>query len=198
MGVAADIMRAAGCDELTKDQEQQVLTVWRRLGSNFFKQVPGLGPAQQARMAACLEVARRLNTLPPPAPPVQATLNLNVIECRALRQVSETERQNPKEWLGFVPIHANGHVGKLRIVERGSSGHVTVDPQRLFFEILLSAVPGFILMHNHPQGCLSPSADDLKLTREIKSLATRLRLKFVSHLIVTPNAASTCVTAYER
>jgi DNA repair protein RadC len=44
-----------------------------------------------------------------------------------------------------------------------------------------------ILAHNHPSGNLTPSSEDLNLTRNLISAAELLKLKLIDHLIIGKN-----------
>ncbi|WP_257621474.1 JAB domain-containing protein [Chryseobacterium sp. NKUCC03_KSP] len=50
---------------------------------------------------------------------------------------------------------------------------------------LLCNATGLILAHNHPSGNLKPSAEDLKVTENIKSASEFLNIKLLDHCILT-------------
>jgi DNA repair protein RadC len=62
-----------------------------------------------------------------------------------------------------------------------------VDPKIVFATALKSKASSIILCHNHPSGNLSPSPQDIELTRKIASGGKLLEISILDHLIVTSN-----------
>ena len=52
-------------------------------------------------------------------------------------------------------------------------------------DALLCNATGLILAHNHPSGNLKPSAEDLKVTKNIKRASELLSIKLLDHCILT-------------
>jgi DNA repair protein RadC len=73
----------------------------------------------------------------------------------------------------------------VAIVARGGFSSCEVDPRVLFTTLLMmGAVNGFILCHNHPSGDPTPSAQDVALTRQISSVAVQLGMRCLDHLVI--------------
>lgn len=68
---------------------------------------------------------------------------------------------------------------------RGTIDEVIIHPREVLKRALELDASAFILAHNHPSGILSPSDNDLALTREMLSAAATLGITFHDHLIVT-------------
>ena len=60
-----------------------------------------------------------------------------------------------------------------------------VFPREIFKEALLLNSPNIILVHNHPSGNLSPSREDISLTKRIKEAGQLMGVKVLDHIIVT-------------
>ena len=50
---------------------------------------------------------------------------------------------------------------------------------------LLTGAYGVVIAHNHPSGCLEPSNDDIKLTKQTKQALALLGIQLVDHVIIT-------------
>lgn len=190
MGVAADIMRIA--DETTahsEASEERFLTQWLHVGAPLLENIRGLGNSQKAKLLVCFEIARRLNRVTSKQRIVPSSLNLRVLERRALNKVPMNERDARDEWFGFVGVFKTGLMTELRIVARGIGTQVVIDRRKVFLDILLTGAPAFILLHNHPSGDLTPSRDDYELTQTMRTIAKDLDLQCISHLIVTASDA---------
>lgn len=79
---------------------------------------------------------------------------------------------------------ANQVLGIKKISESGISSTI-VDVRIIMQAALLSNATSIILAHNHPSGNLKPSAEDLKVTQNIKNASEFLNIKLLDHCILT-------------
>lgn len=76
---------------------------------------------------------------------------------------------------------------RLMRVERlavGSFNQAPVDKRRIIGCALTIGAAAFILVHNHPSGMPTPSRADLRLTEDLKRLASSFDIELLDHLIV--------------
>lgn len=201
LGLAAMLLERYGRATNQQDEEHGFFDAMAAGGLMRFEGLRGLGVAGAARLNAALEIGRRyairLNGDVQRSESVgafnQSLASTGLPASRqrwqdqALRRVTGELRADSREWLGFVPISAQGRVGGLCVVERGVRTHVNVDPQELFAAILGMRPRAVCLFHNHPSGRLSPSAEDVELTRWVSSLASVFGIELLGHWIVTPS-----------
>ena len=62
------------------------------------------------------------------------------------------------------------------------------DPLRL---ALRAAASGFVLVHNHPSGDPTPSAEDAVFTRRVASAAVIVGMPLLDHVVVARDGFST-------
>jgi DNA repair protein RadC len=67
---------------------------------------------------------------------------------------------------------------------RGTVNHTPVYPREVVKRALELHATALILVHNHPSGDPTPSADDLEMTRQIQTAATSLGIVIHDHVIV--------------
>ncbi|SIS72270.1 DNA repair protein RadC [Chryseobacterium ureilyticum] len=79
---------------------------------------------------------------------------------------------------------ANKVLGIKKISESGISSTI-VDVRIIMQAALLCNASAIILAHNHPSGNLKPSAEDLKITQNIKEAAKFLNIHLLDHFILT-------------
>lgn len=72
-----------------------------------------------------------------------------------------------------------------KILFVGTINASMVFPREIFKEALLLNSPNIILVHNHPSGNLSPSQEDISLTKRIKEAGQLMGVKVLDHIIVT-------------
>lgn len=153
--------------------------------ADWSEAIPGLGTAGQARMLAVREIAQRylgyrIQTRAP------NSVSASDLEVQSLKQIPTELRLQETEWFGFIPVHTDGSMGKLCVVEKGTRTHVNLDPVRLFYEILRRHPRAIILVHNHPSNDVSPSSSDRHLTRKVSVLASEFTILVLGHWIVGP------------
>jgi DNA repair protein RadC len=69
-------------------------------------------------------------------------------------------------------------------VGRGGIAHSPMEPREVLSTALVSGAAAVIVAHNHPSGELSPSADDIAITRRLMRGCDLVGIEFVDHLIV--------------
>lgn len=79
---------------------------------------------------------------------------------------------------------ANEALGIFNLSKGGVSG-AFVDAKLIFSIALKGNASSIILAHNHPSGNLSPSKNDIALTKKIKEGAKLLDINLLDHLIIT-------------
>lgn len=69
-------------------------------------------------------------------------------------------------------------------VHRGTLGTVQVYARDVFRAALLLNASGIVLVHNHPSGDPTPSADDIELTKQMYAAGRLLGVEVLDHLII--------------
>jgi DNA repair protein RadC len=78
----------------------------------------------------------------------------------------------------------NGCMG-ISNVASGTLASCEVDIKLIFVTALKARAANIILAHNHPSGCLEPSAEDRMFTNRCKDAGRLLSIMVVDHLIIT-------------
>lgn len=81
---------------------------------------------------------------------------------------------------------ANTTIGYAKISQGGIVGTV-VDPIIIAKYAIDSLSSGVILAHNHPSGNITPSPEDICLTKEIKHGLDLFNIRVLDHVIITKN-----------
>lgn len=71
------------------------------------------------------------------------------------------------------------------IISIGTVDANIVHPREVFRPAIASSAAGVVLVHNHPSGILEPSAEDRRVTKQIKEAGTLIDIELVDHLIVS-------------
>lgn len=142
------------------------------------QQVKGVGPAKAVEIKAALELGRRLTALTPEERPrVTApadAANLLMSEMSLLEQ----------EHLRVLLLDTRNHVLKIPTVYIGSLNMSVVRIAELFRPAIRENAAAIIVAHNHPSGDPSPSAEDVRVTREIVKAGKLLNIELLDHIVI--------------
>ena len=138
----------------------------------------GIGEAKAAQIKAALELGRRLAFTQPEERVVvrspQDVANLLMAEMGFLDQ----------EHLKVVLLNSKNQVIAVPEVYRGSVSTSLIRASELFREAVRENCPAVIVVHNHPSGDPTPSAEDVQVTEQIVAAGKLLDIEVLDHLIV--------------
>ena len=135
--------------------------------------VDGIGTAKAASIAAAFEFVRR--RIKPAGMKIQFPADvLPLIQHYADRK---------QEHFLCVSINGANEVMGIRVVTIGLVNKTHVHPREVFADVISERASAVIVAHNHPQGELKPSAEDIQITRQLNQAAKILGLSFLDHII---------------
>ncbi len=145
------------------------------------KSVKGIGTAKAAQIKAALELGRRLQLAshgerPRISGPEDAAA-LVQYEMSALEQ----------EHLRVILLDTRNQVLAIHEVVRGSVNTAQVRMAEVFREAIRRNATAIILVHNHPSGDPTPSADDIALTRQAQQAGSLLDIEVLDHIVIGGN-----------
>lgn len=70
-------------------------------------------------------------------------------------------------------------------MQRGTISQISLYPRTIFRRALEVNSAAIILVHNHPSGDPSPSAEDIEVTRRLDQIGRSLGIEVLDHIIVT-------------
>ena len=73
------------------------------------------------------------------------------------------------------------------ILFKGGVSNTTVDMRIVVGSAVKVLSSGVIVAHNHPSGNLTPSKDDIELTKRLKECLRLMNITLLDHLIITPD-----------
>lgn len=149
-----------------------------RLGLGELAALRGVGHGKACRLVGAFEVGRRALTRP------------LARGCRigSSRDVDAALRPRlgaleVEEFL-VIPLDARHRVlGEVR-VGVGSTTYCPVSPADVFRVALRAAAAGIVVVHNHPSGDPSPSAEDIDLTVRLVRAGEVLGIRVLDHVVV--------------
>ncbi len=159
------------------------LTGLERIGAASLRQVPGLGAARAARLAACVEIGRRIRVRA--AAPRRRLDSPDAVAACIGPRIGALEC----EQMWVLAVDAANRLRGMRCVSQGGHHGCSVSAREILRSALADAACGFILAHNHPSGEPAPSADDIAMTRTVARAAEVVGTPLLDHVIVTASGA---------
>lgn len=140
-------------------------------------QIPGIGPAKAAQLAAVFEFGRRLahepfNELSVASP--EDVFSLIGPEMQMLAQES----------VRVILLNHRKRLIHLGEVFRGTGNESFANPSEILRKAISLGAHAFVVVHNHPSGDPTPSLADHEVTRRIKSAALAVGIEFTDHIII--------------
>ena len=69
----------------------------------------------------------------------------------------------------------------------GTLSQSLIHPREIFKCVIINSASSFICLHNHPSGDVTPSKNDIEVTRQLLEIARLLTIPLVDHLIIGKN-----------
>lgn len=82
-----------------------------------------------------------------------------------------------------VSINGANEVMTVRVVTIGLINKSQVHPREVFADVIAERASAVIVAHNHPNGELNPSKEDIQITKRLKAAADILGLNLLDHII---------------
>ncbi|PIZ68947.1 hypothetical protein COY13_00135 [Candidatus Roizmanbacteria bacterium CG_4_10_14_0_2_um_filter_36_35] len=144
--------------------------------------IKGLGLAKSCQLKACFELSRRLN------PSVVINKNnerITVSPNNIYQQLRSKIVNYHKEHLLIVSLDNRNKIIGIDTISVGTLNSSLIHPRETFEAAIKRHAAQIILCHNHPSGELTPSEDDLTVTRNLISAGKLLDIEVIDHLIIT-------------
>lgn len=166
-GLSADLLGAFGSlHQLARASKPQLM------------KVRGIGEAQAGRLAAMLELSRRLQEPPADERPRVTSpadgANLLMGRMSHLQQ----------EELWVILLDTRNRVLGTPTIYRGSLNTSVVRIGEVFRPAVEAPAAAVIVAHNHPSGDPSPSPEDINVTRQLVQAGKLLDIELLDHLII--------------
>ena len=98
---------------------------------------------------------------------------------------AEDENDQMKEHCWAIGLRSSNVIEYLELVSLGSLTAGIVHPREVFRMAILKSIDKIMLIHNHPSRDLTPSENDLDLTRRLVKAGEILSIKLLDHVIIT-------------
>jgi DNA repair protein RadC len=149
----------------------------------------GIGPTKAARLLAAFEVGVRLaREERPPVVRIREPDDVARLFQGRLRDLQVEE-------FHLLALDSQSQVLREVLVTRGLLNSSLVHPREVFRAAIAEAAAGIIVVHNHPSGDPTPSAEDRSVTQQLAAAGRLLDLPLYDHVIIAGDRFVSFATA---
>jgi DNA repair protein RadC len=148
------------------------------LDVSFLERVSGVGTATAARLAAALELGRRAAAAAGESGDhIRGPADVFARMGPRLRSVLQEE-------FHALLLNSRHRVIREVLVTRGILDSALIHPREVFRPAVGEGAAGVILVHNHPSGDPTPSAEDRAVTRQLAEAGRAVGIPVLDHVVI--------------
>lgn len=145
-------------------------------------QIKGLGARKAQLLMASIELAKRLYSAPP-------DLSRSIKGPQDVADLVMGEMQYlDREHFRALLLNSKNRVIRVETISVGTLNTSMVHPRELFKTAIKHSAAGIILVHNHPSGDPTPSAQDIDITKRLIDAGKLLGIEVLDHVIIGNNS----------
>lgn len=150
---------------------------------NYLIKINGVGMMKACSLIAALELGKRVNEKIPSLNNI--TFNNSSVVYEYFKNKFKDKKQ---EYFYCIYLDNAKKIIKEKLLFIGTINYSIVHPREVFKEAYMLSASAIICVHNHPSNNLSPSANDIEITKRLIEIGSILDIKIVDHLIIGSNA----------
>jgi DNA repair protein RadC len=140
--------------------------------------IPGIGSARAAMIQAVGELARRYGQQRLPRGRPLST------SAEVYRHCGERLAALRKEQFHVILLDGKNRPLKDVRVSEGTLTASLVHPREVFVPVIEESAAAIILVHNHPSGDPTPSAEDIAITHRLREVGELMGVRVLDHVVI--------------
>jgi DNA repair protein RadC len=138
----------------------------------------GVGETKAIQLKAAFELARRLSAS---SRDRQKVISSPEDAAACMR---EEMRTLDREEFHVLLLNTKNGLIKPAKISRGSLNASIVEPREVFKDAIACSAASMILVHNHPSGDPTPSAEDITVTKRLVKAGELLNISVLDHIVI--------------
>ena len=143
-------------------------------------EIPGVGRVKALQIRCIAELSRRIAQAKIGAEDELVYDSPEVIGTYYMEEM----RHESQEIVMVLSLSSRGRLLGKKVISRGNVNSALLDPREIYVEALSRRAASVIVLHNHPSGDPSPSAEDIVITRRIAQAGELIGIPLSDHLII--------------
>lgn len=147
------------------------------IGIRELSNIKGMGVVKAITLLAAIELGIRVNSK-------EIDFNISITNGEIAHNTFKKYFINKKqEKFMAIFLDSKKRLISYKIISIGTLDKALVHPRDIFNEAIKNTASSIILMHNHPSGILTPSKEDILLTKRLTECGEMMNIPVVDHII---------------
>lgn len=105
-------------------------------------------------------------------------------------------RNLPKEQMRGLYLNSHSRIIRDEVISIGTVNSNFVHPREVFHPGVESTAAAIVLAHNHPSGEVTPSSEDIEITRQLIQAGKIMGIRILDHVIITKDSYTSVPADY--
>lgn len=140
--------------------------------------------AQQKSEVNAEQHASQLSHLCVPMPMVREQAGTGITRPADVGRVLDDLRTMSREVFAVLTLNTKNKLIDRHVAAVGTLDSCMVHPRDVFRQAIIDNASAVIVSHNHPSGDPSPSAEDVRLTRQLVEAGRILGIRVLDHIVL--------------
>ena len=163
--------------EVAKDILRLAQNDFDNISLERLKDIEGVGLAKACQIIAAIEFSKRFL--------IKDGIKIkNVDDAVKLTEEMKGKRQ---EYFLSLTLDGASNLIQKRIVFIGTLNHSIVHPREIFADAISDRAAGIIFVHNHPDGSVEQSKEDIAITQRLMEVGRIVGIEIIDHIIISKN-----------
>ena len=89
-----------------------------------------------------------------------------------------------QETFQILTINTKNHIIDRHMISLGLADACLIHPREVFRAAIYDSAYRIICVHNHPSGDITPSAEDIRITRQLIDASKIVEIPIIDHIII--------------
>jgi len=181
----AIILRSGGRNDTAVDLSRELIKKFSGLNNlvlaepEQLSEIKDIGIAKATSIKALGEIAKRISN-------AKTNSGRFIRKPQDVYDIIKSETSGKfEEHLYLISLDRKNKVISKDLISKGTLNETLIHPREVFKKALTKNASSIILVHNHPSEELTPSLEDVKVSKRIARTGMEIGVPLIDHLVVT-------------
>jgi len=167
-------IKGKGVFEVAKDILNLTKDNFDSINIETLKNIEGVGLAKACQIMAAIEFAKRF----------LIKEGIKIKNTEDVVNLTRELKDKKQEYFLSLTLDGASNLIQKRTVFIGTLNQSIVHPREIFADAISDRAAGIIFVHNHPSADISPSKEDIAITRRLIETGKLVGIEIIDHVII--------------
>ena len=167
-------IKGKGVFEVAKDILNLTKDNFYSINIETLKNIEGVGLAKACQIMAAIEFAKRF----------LIKEGIKIKNTEDVVNLTRELKDKKQEYFLSLTLDGASNLIQKRTVFIGTLNQSIVHPREIFADAISDRAAGIIFVHNHPSADISPSKEDIAITRRLIETGKLVGIEIIDHVII--------------